>query len=155
MARSGWQIIKEYPLTGVGSHMVEIVYPRYRAADSVLRETPHLHNNIIQLAAEKGILTLLAWLWLIGKVLLDLIRWKRSAKDPDAQFMIHGTIGIVISLFVAGMFEYNFGDSEIRMLFLTLVTLPYAWHKLSIVVEKTPVSAPVSGELVAAAPASQ
>jgi hypothetical protein len=48
--------------------------------------------------------------------------------NPEEQFMIHGTIGIVISLFVAGMFEYNFGDSEIKMLFLTLITLPYAWH---------------------------
>ena len=49
--------------------------------------------------------------------------------NPEEQFMIHGTIGIVISLFVAGMFEFNFGDSEINMLFLALVTLPYAWHK--------------------------
>ena len=27
------------------------------------------------------------------------------------------------------MFEYNFGDSEIKMLFLVLITLPYAWHR--------------------------
>jgi hypothetical protein len=27
------------------------------------------------------------------------------------------------------MFEYNFGDSEIKMLFLVLISLPYAWHK--------------------------
>jgi hypothetical protein len=27
------------------------------------------------------------------------------------------------------MFEYNFGDSEIKMLFLILITVPYAWQK--------------------------
>ena len=29
-------------------------------------------------------------------------------------------------MIAAGMFEYNFGDSEFLMLFLLLVTLPYA-----------------------------
>jgi hypothetical protein len=29
-------------------------------------------------------------------------------------------------MMTAGMFEYNFGDSEFLMLFLLLVTLPYA-----------------------------
>jgi hypothetical protein len=29
-------------------------------------------------------------------------------------------------MLAAGMFEYNFGDSEFLMIFLLLVTLPYA-----------------------------
>ena len=29
-------------------------------------------------------------------------------------------------MLAAGLFEYNFGDSEFLMLFLVLVTLPYA-----------------------------
>jgi putative inorganic carbon (hco3(-)) transporter len=129
MLQSGWEIIKDYPLTGVGIDMIKNVYPQYRSPDSVFRNNQHLHNNVVQMAAENGILALIAWLWLIGKVLTDLIRWKRNEMSREAQFMIHGTIGIVISLFVAGMFEYNFGDSEIKMLFLALITLPYAWHK--------------------------
>jgi O-antigen ligase len=129
MIRSGWEIIKDYPITGVGINMIKDVYPQYRSPDSVFRNNQHLHNNVVQMAAENGILALIAWLWLIGKVLSDLIRWKRNEMSREEQFMIHGTIGIVISLFVAGMFEYNFGDSEIKMLFLALITLPYAWHK--------------------------
>ena len=129
MIRSGWEIIKDYPITGVGINMIKEVYPQYRSPDSVFRNNQHLHNNVVQMAAENGILALVAWLWLIGKVLSDLIRWKRNEMSREEQFMIHGTIGIVISLFVAGMFEYNFGDSEIKMLFLALITLPYAWHK--------------------------
>lgn len=128
MIQSGWEIIKDYPITGVGTGMIGQVYPRYRASESIFRNHQHLHNNLVQLAAENGILTLAAWLWLIARVLLDLVHWKRKVMNPEEQFMIHGTIGIVISLFVAGMFEYNFGDSEIKMLFLTLITLPYAWH---------------------------
>lgn len=128
MVKSGWEIIKDYPVTGVGTGMIGQVYPRYRASESVYQIHQHLHNNLVQLAAENGILTLLAWLWLIVRVLLDLVHWKRKVMNPEEQFMINGTIGIVISLFVAGMFEYNYGDTEIKMLFLTLITLPYAWH---------------------------
>jgi hypothetical protein len=29
-------------------------------------------------------------------------------------------------MLAAGLFEYNFGDSEFLMLFLVLITLPYA-----------------------------
>jgi hypothetical protein len=32
-------------------------------------------------------------------------------------------------MITAGMFEYNFGDSEFLMLFLLLMTLPYAATK--------------------------
>lgn len=129
MLQSGWEIIKDYPLTGVGIDMIKNVYPQYRSPDSVFRNNQHLHNNVVQMGAENGILALIAWLWLIGKVLTDLIRWKRNEMSREEQFMVHGTIGIVLSLFVAGMFEYNFGDSEIKMLFLALITLPYAWRK--------------------------
>jgi O-antigen ligase len=129
MLQSGWEIVKDYPLTGVGTDMIKRVYPQYRAADSVLRNNQHLHNNVMQMAAERGILALATWIWLIGKVLTDLIHWKRNTMNREEQFMIHGTIGIVISLFAAGMFEYNFGDSEIKMLFLALITIPYAWQK--------------------------
>src|SRR5262249_19103766 len=90
----------------------------------------------MQVAAEHGIFALIAWLWLIAKVLLDLIEWKRNVMNSEEKFMIHGTIGIVISLFVAGMFEYNFGDSEIKMLFLVLITLPYAGKKQIWMVEE-------------------
>jgi len=32
----------------------------------------------------------------------------------------------LVAMLAAGMFEYNFGDSEFLMLFLVIVTLPYA-----------------------------
>jgi hypothetical protein len=32
----------------------------------------------------------------------------------------------MIAMLTAGLFEYNFGDSEFQMLFLFLITLPFA-----------------------------
>jgi len=38
-------------------------------------------------------------------------------------------LAAVVAMLAAGMFEYNFGDSEFLMLFLILVTLPFAAGK--------------------------
>ena len=35
-------------------------------------------------------------------------------------------LAAVVAMLCAGLFEYNFGDSEVLMLFLTIVTLPAA-----------------------------
>jgi hypothetical protein len=35
-------------------------------------------------------------------------------------------LAAVFAMLGAGLFEYNFGDSEFLMLFLVLVTLPFA-----------------------------
>ena len=37
-----------------------------------------------------------------------------------------GGLAAVVSMLAAGLFEYNFGDSEFLMLWLVLVTLPHA-----------------------------
>jgi hypothetical protein len=35
-------------------------------------------------------------------------------------------LAAIASMLSAGLFEYNFGDSEFLMLFLVIVTLPFA-----------------------------
>ena len=39
---------------------------------------------------------------------------------------IDGVLAGIIAMLFAGLFEYNFGDSEFLMLFLGLITLPFA-----------------------------
>jgi hypothetical protein len=35
-------------------------------------------------------------------------------------------LAAMVAMLSAGLFEYNFGDSEFLMLFLVLITLPFA-----------------------------
>jgi hypothetical protein len=35
-------------------------------------------------------------------------------------------LGAMVAMLAAGLFEYNFGDSEFLMLLLLIVTLPFA-----------------------------
>ncbi|CAN5700729.1 hypothetical protein BH18ACI5_BH18ACI5_19010 [soil metagenome] len=123
MLKTGVHIVKDHPLTGVGPDMVIQVYPVYRAQGAVNQLNPHLHNVPMQIAAERGIPALLIWLWFIITVVVDFVRLRRSS---HASFFPHAGLACVAAMFAAGMFEHNFGDSEFLMLFLLLITLPYA-----------------------------
>jgi hypothetical protein len=49
----------------------------------------------------------------------------------DQKMLAAMGLATVTSMLAAGMFEYNFGDSEFLMLFLILVTLPFASSRLT------------------------
>jgi O-antigen ligase len=122
MMRSGWRIIKSDPLTGVGPDMVIQVYPHYRDKSAVNQLNPHLHNVPLQIAAERGIPALIIWLWFIATLAIDFVRRRKSAFPS----LSNAGLAAIGAMLAAGLFEYNFGDSEFLMLFLVLVTLPYA-----------------------------
>ena len=122
MLKSGWRIIKDRPLTGVGSDLIIQVYPHYRDKTAVNERTPHLHNVPVQIAAERGIPALIVWFWFIGTLVRDFWR-RRHSLQPS---LSNTGLAVIGAMFAAGLFEYNFGDSEFLMLFLVLVTLPYA-----------------------------
>ena len=83
----------------------------------------HLHNVPVQIAAERGLPALALWLWFIAVVARDM--W-RMIKTSTRSSLPAAGFAALVAMLAAGMFEYNFGDSEFLMLFLVLVTLPYA-----------------------------
>ncbi|HEV3484682.1 MAG TPA: O-antigen ligase family protein, partial [Vicinamibacterales bacterium] len=125
MVRSGWRIIKDHPLTGVGPDMLIQVYPGYRDRKAVSQLNPHLHNVPLQIAAERGLPALAIWLWFVITLIRDFIRQRRVA-DAALRFLPNAGLACVAAMLAAGLFEHNFGDSEFLMLFLLIVTLPYA-----------------------------
>ena len=122
MMKSGFHIIKDDPLTGVGPDMIIQVYPGYRDKNAVNQLNPHLHNVPLQIAAERGLPALAVWIWFIATLVRDFLR-RRHADFPS---LSNTGIAVIGAMLAAGLFEYNFGDSEFLMMFLVLVTLPYA-----------------------------
>jgi O-antigen ligase len=126
MLHIGERMIAAHPLTGVGPNMVERMYADYRGPDAVNRVNPHLHNNPLQIAAERGLPALALWLWFLVTLTYDLWRRYKSGAVDDNRFLAAAGLASVVALLTAGLFEYNFGDSEVLMLFLIIVTLPAA-----------------------------
>ena len=95
----------------------------YRTPDAVKPLQPHLHNVPMQIAAERGLPALAVWGWFVVTAVVHLYRKLRVAKRP---FVAAAGLGAVAAMLAAGLFENNFGDSEFLMLFLVMITLPFA-----------------------------
>jgi O-antigen ligase len=126
MLEAGVEIVKDYPLTGVGPDQIERVYPRYRVPDAVKPTNPHLHNVPMQIAAERGLPALAAWIWFVVSVFAGLFGLVRKARNKS---LAAAALGGMAAMLAAGLTEYNFGDSEFLMLLLVLITLPFAANR--------------------------
>jgi O-antigen ligase len=86
----------------------------------------HLHNIYLQYAAERGIPTEVVLLWMIGKMLWDFARALRGKlARPEARFVLHGAIAVILAILAEGFLEYNLGDTEVLTLFLCVVSFGY------------------------------
>lgn len=103
--------------------MVQVFYAQYRDPDAVALINPHLHNVPVQIAAERGLPALAIWLWFLVVLVRDLAS---SFANGPQRVLGAAALAAVASMLAAGFFEYNFGDSEFLMLFLILITLPFA-----------------------------
>jgi O-antigen ligase len=71
--KSGWEMVCRYPILGVGLHNVAVEYTHFREKEAA-QNTPHLHNNFLQITAQSGFVGLGAFLfmafaffWVLGK----------------------------------------------------------------------------------------
>jgi O-antigen ligase len=125
MWHAGLDMLRDSPVFGQGPGMVLAAYPRYRWPEAPNPQAPHLHDNVIQIAAERGVPCLVFWLWLMALLLRDSWRCARGAAG-GARLPGAAALAVLAAVIAAGMFEYNFGDSEILMFTLLVSALPYA-----------------------------
>ena len=74
-------------------------------------------------AADRGQPALLVWTVFIVSAIAGLWRLRRVA---GVRPLAAAGLSAMAAMLVAGMSEYNFGDSEFLMLFLVMLTLPFA-----------------------------
>jgi putative inorganic carbon (hco3(-)) transporter len=137
--RTGVEMVKAHPWFGLGPEEIGRNFNAYVPAD-IKRPLPvgyygHLHNIYVQYAAERGIPGLLLILSLIGLAVWDCLHGILQARGMRSQelFVLHGTIAVTIGVLVGGIFEYNLGDSEVLMMFVSVIALGYAaLHNLNL-----------------------
>ncbi len=129
--RTGLRMIQAHPWFGLGPEVVNLKFKDYLPPDAP-KPLPsgwygHLHNIYLQYAAERGVPTLLVLLWLMGKILWDLLGALRRLPPglDDRRFLLHGAVATMIGVLITGFFEYNLGDSEVLLMFLVAVSMGY------------------------------
>jgi len=126
MAHAAGRMVRDYPVFGLGPEMVSRYYPLYRDADAPRWRVPHLHDNVLQIAAMSGVFAAAAYLAIVGIVLARTIVLLRRERDPGRAALWAGALLAVAAITVAGLFEYNFGDTEVEMATLLVFALPFS-----------------------------
>ena len=126
MARAGARMVRDAPVFGLGPEMVKRYYPLYRDPDAPRWSVPHLHNNVIQIAAANGLFAAAAYLVLVGLLLARAAALARRGDGPDRAALWAGALLAGSALTVAGLFEYNFGDTEVEMATLLVFAIPFS-----------------------------
>jgi O-antigen ligase len=121
-----WNMIRDYPLLGVGVGNYQRVQSEYLREDLPLDVTrSHSHNNLLQVTVERGIFGLLIFLWLwyliVKKGLGTLFRLRQPGERHFA--LVLGCLAGALGFFIDGMFQNNFGDTEVAILFWLMVGL--------------------------------
>jgi O-antigen ligase len=133
MWQAGLDMVLDRPVFGQGPGMILETYPRYRWPEAPNPQAPHLHDNALQIAAERGVPGLVFFLWwFAGAVIAALDATRRARVDaagrsrPGAGAAATAALALLAAIFVAGLVEYNLGDSEVLMMVLLVSALPFA-----------------------------
>jgi len=97
---NGWHIFMDHPLLGVGIGCYNQANARY--APGLGRRDAH--NTYISLGAEMGIPGLLLWLGLVGSVLVQVRRRRRSLEADDRTIQILWLERAIVGCLVAAFF---------------------------------------------------
>ena len=125
--QGGWEVFKDYPLTGCGFKCVDLVHPQYPDPTGHIKKLRGMHNNFIQLAVDTGILGLFTWvgIWSCFFVML----YKRFAEldgDLNEKGVVLGSGAVAVGFLAGGFFETNMYDSEVAMTLYFIMALPFS-----------------------------
>lgn len=130
MLEAGLTMVRQRPVFGVGLDLVKRYYPIYRAPAAPRYEVPHLHNSLLQLAAERGLPALASYVAMT--LVAAVAAWRGFVREggrrgPRADLYV-GMILALLAFNLAGLFENNWGDTEVQRPVLFLLALPFCLH---------------------------
>jgi O-antigen ligase len=132
--REGFELLLSKPrhlLFGVGMDSIKGHWREWGLFDNGKQPIGHMHSNLLQIALERGVPALIAWLILLALYARMLWRLcRRKAINDFARGLAVGALGGALGFFTSGLVHYNWGDSEV-------VTVFYFIMGLCLVVDRT------------------
>lgn len=112
---------------GIGMDSLKTHWQDWNMFDGGRRPLGHMHSNVLQLALERGIPALIAWLvWMYFYLRMLWRKLRQNELDWPERGMLLGTLGGTIAFLTSGLVHYNWGDSEVVMVFYILMGLSLA-----------------------------
>ncbi len=105
---AGLRMVADHPLLGVGIGNYPAAYPTYQVAAVWTNPLGHAHNYYINVAAEAGVVGLVAFLVVLISAFVIAARLYRRALDPAARTLALGTLGVLVTVAVHSVFDNIF-----------------------------------------------
>jgi O-antigen ligase len=127
MLSAGLGLAIAHPIMGIGPGQVKHMYPVVAPPEALRRSTSHLHNTPLQIVVERGLPGLAAWsaIWVGFFGAAWRVFRRVPPPDEDGRALVLGSMAAVAAFLVAGLFEYNFGDTEVLLVALAVMALPF------------------------------
>jgi putative inorganic carbon (HCO3(-)) transporter len=125
--KSALAMARDHPWTGVGPGNVEDAWRVYRLPDDPWLDTNpwyHMHSNIFQILAERGIPGLLAWTWIWIAWFGAAYRARQPGPGGRPSWYWVAGVAATVAFLVAGLTECAYGDSELAYRAYFLMALP-------------------------------
>jgi O-antigen ligase len=134
--REGFQLLVSNPrhlLVGVGMDSIKAHWRQWGLFDNGRLPMGHMHSDYLQIALERGVPTLIAWLVLLGMYARMLWRLRRRmpAENWIERGIVFGALGGLIGFMLSGFVHYNWGDSEVVMVFYLIMGLSLVVERLT------------------------
>ena len=129
--REGFNLLKSKPrhlLVGVGMDSIKGHWREWGLFDQGRIPVGHMHSTPLQLAVERGVPALVVWIILVVVYAGLLWRLLRNGKIDGwiERGILLGALGGLVGFISSGMVHYNFGDSEVVMIFYFILGLSLA-----------------------------
>ncbi|MDX6271559.1 MAG: hypothetical protein QOD28_2782 [Acidobacteriota bacterium] len=134
--REGFELFAREPrhvIVGVGMDSIKRHWREWGLFDNGRLPVGHMHSTPLQLALERGLPALLLWLTVVGLYARMLWRlWRAPALAHwRERGLVLGALGGLVGFFASGLVHYNFGDSEVVMVFYLIMGLALASERLA------------------------
>jgi len=124
--REGFHLLTSNPrhlLVGVGMDSIKSHWRGWGLFDGGRLPTGHMHNDYLEIALERGVPALAVWLILLGTYGRMLWRLRRRVLPENwiERGIVLGALGGLVGFMLSGIVHYNWGDSEVVMIFFMIM----------------------------------
>jgi O-Antigen ligase/PDZ domain len=134
MWEDGTRLVREHPWFGVGMETVRVHFREWNIRGFMqYKVQSHFHSTFLQIAVERGIPALLAWLWFCVAYFLFLLRLipRLRARSRFACGVAVGALAGLLAFTFTSFFHYNLGEESLAMIFFFYFGLAVALDRLA------------------------
>jgi len=124
--KNTFNMIKHYPLLGVGVNTFLINYQRYKLPEPDNAKTAdavYAHNNFLQIAGDIGLLGLAVFFWLLFELFKKNMQIYNNLKDNYLKIISLSLVACFVSFLVNGLTETSLYYPRVAMIFWFLIGL--------------------------------